>query len=262
MWTWECRCPAVRAIWVYTHPSTYSQCETKMSVLEAWAGCGWAWIPRHLPLMPSFQPGTCRFCSTALSSCTPGLQACLHPVWSISGMCFASLHWAHWAQFSATAEWLPSPLPPTLASLHLSDSLSPVYALILPQCPGLLGGEPVLLSSGEVGSGAIIYSAGKLDPSPPTPPRVGASWAQLILARLFQLRNGAPFPRLPSDKLKAVIPPFLPPSSFELWSSDRSRTCHNRKADPTKTVLPPRASRAHPVGCVGTDTVSDLVAGL
>ncbi|CAO2580709.1 Ankyrin repeat and SAM domain-containing protein 6 [Lemmus lemmus] len=85
----------------------------------------------------------------------------------------------------------------------------------------------------------------------------GCTWgscqsAQLILACLFQLRNGAPFPRLPSDKLKAVIPPFLPPSSFELWSSDRSRTCHNGKADPTKTVLPPRASRAHPVGCVGT----------
>ncbi|XP_038203949.1 ankyrin repeat and SAM domain-containing protein 6 isoform X1 [Arvicola amphibius] len=70
------------------------------------------------------------------------------------------------------------------------------------------------------------------------------------------LRNGAPFPRLPSDKLKAVIPPFLPPSSFELWSSDRSRTCHNGKADPTKTVLPPRASRAHPVGCAGTDTAA------
>lgn len=133
-------------MWVYTHPSTYSQCETKMSVLEAWAGCGWAWIPRPLPLMPSFQPGTCRFCSTAPSSCTPGLQACLHPVWSISGMCFASLHWDHWAQFSATAEWPPSPVPPTLASLHLSDSLSPVHALILPPCPGLLGGEPVLLS--------------------------------------------------------------------------------------------------------------------
>ncbi|GAB1288490.1 Ankyrin repeat and SAM domain-containing protein 6 [Apodemus speciosus] len=70
------------------------------------------------------------------------------------------------------------------------------------------------------------------------------------------LRNGAPFPRLPSDKLKAVIPPFLPPSSFELWSSDRSRTCHNGKADPTKTVLPPRAGRAHPVGCVGTDSAA------
>lgn len=93
-------------------------------------------------------------------------------------------------------------------------------------------------------------------------PQCGASWAPLILACLFQLRNGAPFPRLPSDKLKAVIPPFLPPSSFELWSSDRSRMCPNGKADPTKTVLPPRASRAHPVGCVGTDGVSHPGAGL
>ncbi|XP_012878696.1 PREDICTED: ankyrin repeat and SAM domain-containing protein 6, partial [Dipodomys ordii] len=66
------------------------------------------------------------------------------------------------------------------------------------------------------------------------------------------LRNGAPFPRLPSDKLKAVIPPFLPPSSFELWSSDRSRTCHNGKADPPKT-MPQRGSRTHPVGSGGTD---------
>uniref|UniRef100_A0A8C0L4V9 Ankyrin repeat and SAM domain-containing protein 6 n=1 Tax=Canis lupus dingo TaxID=286419 RepID=A0A8C0L4V9_CANLU len=62
------------------------------------------------------------------------------------------------------------------------------------------------------------------------------------------LRNGAPFPRLPSDKLKAVIPPFLPPSSFELWSSDRSRTCHSGKAEPMKTVLSQRAGRGAPVG--------------
>ncbi|PNI27136.1 ANKS6 isoform 5 [Pan troglodytes] len=69
------------------------------------------------------------------------------------------------------------------------------------------------------------------------------------------LRNGAPLTRLPSDKLKAVIPPFLPPSSFELWSSDRSRTRHNGKADPMKTALPQRASRGHPVGGGGTDTI-------
>ncbi|XP_055973101.1 LOW QUALITY PROTEIN: ankyrin repeat and SAM domain-containing protein 6 [Sorex fumeus] len=68
------------------------------------------------------------------------------------------------------------------------------------------------------------------------------------------LRNGAPFTRLPSDKLKAVIPPFLPPSSFELWSSDGTRTGHSRKADPTKTVPPQRASRGHPMGGRGTDT--------
>ncbi|XP_012921180.1 ankyrin repeat and SAM domain-containing protein 6 isoform X3 [Heterocephalus glaber] len=67
------------------------------------------------------------------------------------------------------------------------------------------------------------------------------------------LRNGAPFTRLPSDKLKAVIPPFLPPSSFELWSSDRSRTDQNGKAEPMKTVLPQRASRGHPLGSGGSD---------
>lgn len=235
-----------------------------MSVLEAWAGCGWAWIPRPLPLMPSLQPGTCRFCSTAPSSCTPGCRL---------AYILSSLY-LECALLPLTAQWLSSlplqsgplsPLPPTLASLHLSDSLSPIHALILPQCTGLQGGEPIMLSGllFPVEKWAKVPSSTVLENwiLPPTP-GVGASWAQLILVCLFQLRNGAPFPRLPSDKLKAVIPPFLPPSSFELWSSDRSRTCHNGKADPTKTVLPPRASRAHPVGCVGTDTVSDLVAGL
>ncbi|XP_045879297.1 ankyrin repeat and SAM domain-containing protein 6 isoform X3 [Meles meles] len=73
------------------------------------------------------------------------------------------------------------------------------------------------------------------------------------------LRNGAPFPRLPSDKLKAVIPPFLPPSSFELWSSDRSRTCHSGKAEPVKTVLPQRAGRGAPVGVAGGSTDATAV---
>ncbi|XP_051699665.2 ankyrin repeat and SAM domain-containing protein 6 isoform X3 [Oryctolagus cuniculus] len=68
------------------------------------------------------------------------------------------------------------------------------------------------------------------------------------------LRNGAPFTRLPSDKLKAVIPPFLPPSSFELWSSDRARPGHDGKSDPTKTTLPQRASRGHPAGGRSADT--------
>uniref|UniRef100_A0A9J8CTU8 SAM domain-containing protein n=2 Tax=Cyprinus carpio TaxID=7962 RepID=A0A9J8CTU8_CYPCA len=35
------------------------------------------------------------------------------------------------------------------------------------------------------------------------------------------LRNGAPLARLPNEKLKAVIPPFLPPSNFEPWNSER-----------------------------------------
>ncbi|XP_019364279.1 PREDICTED: ankyrin repeat and SAM domain-containing protein 6 [Gavialis gangeticus] len=47
------------------------------------------------------------------------------------------------------------------------------------------------------------------------------------------LRSGAPFTRLPNDKLKAVIPPFLPPSSFELWNSDRTRTNKDGKTEQT-----------------------------
>uniref|UniRef100_A0AAY4AF44 NAD(+) ADP-ribosyltransferase n=1 Tax=Denticeps clupeoides TaxID=299321 RepID=A0AAY4AF44_9TELE len=43
------------------------------------------------------------------------------------------------------------------------------------------------------------------------------------------LRNGAPLTRLPTDKLKAVIPPFLPPSNFEPWNSDRSRVLKEGK---------------------------------
>uniref|UniRef100_A0A4W4H4A8 SAM domain-containing protein n=1 Tax=Electrophorus electricus TaxID=8005 RepID=A0A4W4H4A8_ELEEL len=37
------------------------------------------------------------------------------------------------------------------------------------------------------------------------------------------LRSGAPLTRLPNDQLKAVIPPFLPPSIFEAWNSHRSQ---------------------------------------
>uniref|UniRef100_A0A8C9Y5U5 Ankyrin repeat and sterile alpha motif domain containing 6 n=1 Tax=Sander lucioperca TaxID=283035 RepID=A0A8C9Y5U5_SANLU len=45
------------------------------------------------------------------------------------------------------------------------------------------------------------------------------------------LRSGAPLTRLPNDKLKAVIPPFLPPSNFEPWSSDRSRLLGEGKSE-------------------------------
>ncbi|XP_005307091.2 ankyrin repeat and SAM domain-containing protein 6 isoform X1 [Chrysemys picta bellii] len=54
------------------------------------------------------------------------------------------------------------------------------------------------------------------------------------------LRSGAPFTRLPSDKLKAVIPPFLPPSSFELWNSDRTRMNKDGKTEQMRTALPQR----------------------
>uniref|UniRef100_A0A3P8PRD9 SAM domain-containing protein n=1 Tax=Astatotilapia calliptera TaxID=8154 RepID=A0A3P8PRD9_ASTCA len=45
------------------------------------------------------------------------------------------------------------------------------------------------------------------------------------------LRSGAPLTRLPNDKLKAVIPPFLPPSNFEPWNSDRSRVLREGKSE-------------------------------
>ncbi|XP_068092757.1 ankyrin repeat and SAM domain-containing protein 6 [Hyperolius riggenbachi] len=57
------------------------------------------------------------------------------------------------------------------------------------------------------------------------------------------LKNGAPFSKLPNEKLKAVIPPFLPPSNFELWNSDRSRISRDGKLDQTRTSLPPRLSK-------------------
>uniref|UniRef100_A0A8B9ZGE3 Ankyrin repeat and sterile alpha motif domain containing 6 n=1 Tax=Anas platyrhynchos TaxID=8839 RepID=A0A8B9ZGE3_ANAPL len=56
------------------------------------------------------------------------------------------------------------------------------------------------------------------------------------------LRSSAPFTRLPSDKLKAVIPPFLPPSSFELWNSDRTRINKDGKAEQMRTAWPQRMS--------------------
>uniref|UniRef100_A0A8C5F6I0 SAM domain-containing protein n=1 Tax=Gadus morhua TaxID=8049 RepID=A0A8C5F6I0_GADMO len=51
------------------------------------------------------------------------------------------------------------------------------------------------------------------------------------------LRDGAPLTRLPNDKLKAVIPPFLPPSNFEAWNSDRSRLL---KEPPPRLPMPPQ----------------------
>nr|XP_023689336.1 ankyrin repeat and SAM domain-containing protein 6 [Paramormyrops kingsleyae] len=60
------------------------------------------------------------------------------------------------------------------------------------------------------------------------------------------LRNGAPLTRLPSDKLKAVIPPFLPPSSFEPWNSDRSRTPKEGKAESGgRLPMPQRPSKGN-----------------
>ncbi|XP_062841723.1 ankyrin repeat and SAM domain-containing protein 6-like isoform X2 [Trichomycterus rosablanca] len=60
------------------------------------------------------------------------------------------------------------------------------------------------------------------------------------------LRNGAPLTRLPSDKLKAVIPPFLPPSNFESWNSDHSRVMKegSRANEQPRLAMPQRPSKA------------------
>lgn len=46
--------------------------------------------------------------------------------------------------------------------------------------------------------------------------------------------------RLPNDKLKAVIPPFLPPSNFEAWNSDRSRLLREGKSEAPRLPMPPQ----------------------
>ncbi|XP_015230443.1 PREDICTED: ankyrin repeat and SAM domain-containing protein 6 isoform X2 [Cyprinodon variegatus] len=54
------------------------------------------------------------------------------------------------------------------------------------------------------------------------------------------LRSGAPLTRLPNDKLKAVIPPFLPPSNFEPWNSDRSHFLRDGKSEAPRLPMPPQ----------------------
>lgn len=71
-----------------------------------------------------------------------------------------------------------------------------------------------------------------------TPP-VGTSLSPSRV-RLVQLRSGAPLTRLPNDKLKAVIPPFLPPSNFEPWNSDRSRLLREGKSEVPRLPMPPQ----------------------
>ncbi|KAJ8010681.1 hypothetical protein DPEC_G00077650 [Dallia pectoralis] len=59
--------------------------------------------------------------------------------------------------------------------------------------------------------------------------RAGTEKSDFLIATM--LRHGAPLTRLPVDKLKAVIPPFLPPSNFEPWNSDRSRVVKEGKSE-------------------------------
>ncbi|XP_068604142.1 ankyrin repeat and SAM domain-containing protein 6-like [Brachionichthys hirsutus] len=93
-------------------------------------------------------------------------------------------------------------------------------------------------------------------PAPPPAPGgndVSTAWAESKDAGLWRalsekedfiittmLRSGAPLTRLPSDKLKAVIPPFLPPSNFEPWNSDRSRLLGEGKSEAPRLPMPPQ----------------------
>ncbi|XP_041103871.1 ankyrin repeat and SAM domain-containing protein 6-like [Polyodon spathula] len=72
------------------------------------------------------------------------------------------------------------------------------------------------------------------------------------------LRNGAPSTRLPNDQLKAVIPPFLPLSNFELWDCDRSRINKEGKSEQTRLSMPQRPGNSS--GNSDITSVSRVVA--
>uniref|UniRef100_A0A673N433 SAM domain-containing protein n=1 Tax=Sinocyclocheilus rhinocerous TaxID=307959 RepID=A0A673N433_9TELE len=63
------------------------------------------------------------------------------------------------------------------------------------------------------------------------------------------LRNGAPLARLPNEKLKAVIPPFLPPSNFEPWNSERCGAAKEGRSG----NMPQRPGRS---SCANSDITS------
>ncbi len=63
-----------------------------------------------------------------------------------------------------------------------------------------------------------------------------------------QLRNGAPLARLPIEKLKAVIPPFLPPSNFEPWNLERCGAAKEGRSG----NMPQRPGRS---SCANSDIV-------
>ncbi|XP_062335744.1 ankyrin repeat and SAM domain-containing protein 6-like [Osmerus eperlanus] len=71
------------------------------------------------------------------------------------------------------------------------------------------------------------------------------------------LRSGAPLTRLPNDKLKAVIPPFLPPSNFEPWNSDRSRVLKGGRSDASRLSMPARPGKA-PFNSGGSSDITSI----
>ncbi|KAG8442591.1 hypothetical protein GDO86_011399 [Hymenochirus boettgeri] len=100
-----------------------------------------------------------------------------------------------------------------------------------------------------------IRSSSQTDTSSPRRPDTTTAWTATGKDRLgsaktendilltTMLNNGAPFAKLPNEKLKAVIPPFLPPSNFELWNSDRTRISRDGKMEQTRASMPSRLSK-------------------
>ncbi|CAJ0932460.1 unnamed protein product [Ranitomeya imitator] len=103
---------------------------------------------------------------------------------------------------------------------------------------------------------SMMRTPSQMDVSSPRRPESATAWTtstkdsglgttttendDLLLATM--LKNGAPFAKLPNDKLKAVIPPFLPPSNFELWNSDRSKISKDGKLEQTSSFNGPTTS--------------------
>uniref|UniRef100_A0A8B9FIA6 NAD(+) ADP-ribosyltransferase n=1 Tax=Amazona collaria TaxID=241587 RepID=A0A8B9FIA6_9PSIT len=102
--------------------------------------------------------------------------------------------------------------------------------------------EPSLNCTIKAVSQSDIDTSGNLDPAAARITNNKASGEKDDELLTTMLRSSAPFTRLPSDKLKAVIPPFLPPSSFELWNSDRTRLSKDGKAEQMRTGWPQRTS--------------------
>ncbi|KAL1006456.1 hypothetical protein UPYG_G00072630 [Umbra pygmaea] len=88
--------------------------------------------------------------------------------------------------------------------------------------------------------------------------RVGTEKDDFLIATM--LRNGAPLTRLPTDKLKAVIPPFLPPSNFEPWNSDRSRVNKEGKTEAPRLPQRPGKSSFNSSGNSDITSISRVVS--
>ncbi|XP_069476577.1 ankyrin repeat and SAM domain-containing protein 6 isoform X2 [Ambystoma mexicanum] len=74
------------------------------------------------------------------------------------------------------------------------------------------------------------------------------------------LRNGAPLTKLPNDRLKAVIPPFLPPSNLELWNSEQSRLSKGEQIESSRQSMPQRPGK-HTFNSSGNSDITSASRG-